>query len=79
MTNDEYLKVYKIDGDQINIDTNTLHSYLSLDTEKNDIEFYTSLEVYEDLTKDKQSRHEFIYPNYIFKKDFYLKKVMILF
>jgi len=68
VTNDEYLKIYKIDNDQIDIDTNTLHSYLSLDAEKNDIEFYTSLEVYENLTKDKQSRHEFIYPNYTLKK-----------
>ena len=70
VTNDDYLKVYKIDGDQIDIATNTLHSYLSLDTEKNDIEFYTSLEVYEDLTKDKQSRHEFIYPSYTLQKRF---------
>jgi len=68
VTNDEYLKVYKIDGDQIDIETNTLHSYLSLDAEQNDIEFYTSIEVYEDLTKDKQSRHEFIYPNYALQK-----------
>jgi LPS-assembly protein len=68
VTNDEYLKVYKIDGDQIDINTNTLHSYLSLNAEKNDIEFYSSLEVYEDLTKDKQSRHEFIYPNYTLQK-----------
>ena len=68
VTNDEYLKVYKIDSDQINIDTNTLHSYLSFDTQKNDVEFYTSLEVYEDLSKDKQSRHEFIYPNYTLQK-----------
>jgi len=74
VTNDDYLKVYKIDGDQIDIATNTLHSYLSLDTEKNDIEFYTSLEVYEDLTKDKQSRHEFIYPNYTLQKRFLSEK-----
>ncbi|MDC0419336.1 hypothetical protein OAM11_01830 [Candidatus Pelagibacter sp.] len=74
VTNDEYLKVYKIEGDQIDVDTNTLHSYLSFDTEKNDIEFYTSLEVYEDLTKDKQSRHEFIYPNYTLQKRFLSKK-----
>ena len=45
-----------------------MHSYISLDTQKNDIEFYTSLEVFEDLTKDKQSRHEFIYPNYTIQK-----------
>ena len=74
VTNDEYLKVYKIEGDEINIDTNTLHSYLSLDAEKNNVEFYTSLEVYEDLTKDKQSRHEFIYPNYTLQKRFLSKK-----
>jgi LPS-assembly protein len=68
VSNDTYLKVYKIDFDQINNDTNTLHSYLSLDAEKDDIELYTSLEVYEDLSKDKQSRHEFIYPNYTIQK-----------
>jgi LPS-assembly protein len=74
VTNDEYLKVYKIEGDQIDIDTNTLHSFLSFDTEKNDIELYTSFEVYEDLTKDEQSRHEFIYPNYILQKKFLSEK-----
>jgi len=74
VTNDEYLKVYKIYGDQINSDTDTLHSYLSLDTNKNDINFYTSVEVYEDLTKDKQSRHEFIYPNYTLQKRFLTEK-----
>ena len=74
VTNDEYLKIYKIDGVQIDDNINTLHSYLSLDTEKNDIEFYTSLEVYEDLSKDKESRHEFIYPNYILQKKMFSKK-----
>ena len=68
VTNDEYLKVYKIEGVENDNNTNTLHSYISLDTQKNDIEFYTSLEVFEDLTKDKQSRHEFIYPNYTIQK-----------
>ena len=74
VTNDEYLKVYKIDGDQIDVDSNTLHSYLSLDAEKNDVEFSTSLEVYENLSKDKQSRHEFIYPNYSLQKRIMSKK-----
>ena len=74
VTNDEYLKIYKIDGDQIDVDNNTLHSYLSLDSEKNDIDFYISLEVYEDLSKDKQSRHEFIYPNYFLQKNILSEK-----
>ena len=74
VTNDEYLKIYKIDGNQIDVDNNTLHSYLSLDSEKNDIDFYISLEVYEDLSKDKQSRHEFIYPNYFLQKNILSEK-----
>jgi LPS-assembly protein len=74
VTNDEYLKIYKIDGNQIDVDNNTLHSYLSLDSEKNDIDFYLSLEVYEDLSKDKQSRHEFIYPNYFLQKNILSEK-----
>ena len=39
MTNDEYLKVYKIDGNQVDINTNTLHSYIALNSEKNDLQF----------------------------------------
>ena len=74
VTNDEYLKVYKIDGDQIDINTNTLHSYLALNSEKNDFQFYTSIEVFENLTKDKQSRHEFVYPNYTIQKQFLSEK-----
>jgi LPS-assembly protein len=74
VTNDEYLKVYKIDGNQVDINTNTLHSYIALNSEKNDLQFYTSIEVFENLTKDKQSRHEFVYPNYTLQKQFLSEK-----
>ncbi len=68
VNNDEYLKKYKIENDQLIKNSNLLHSYLSFEGDRNNIGFYSSMEVYENLSKDKQSRHEFIYPNYEFQK-----------
>ena len=64
VNNDEYLKLYKIQNAKLINDTNLLHSYLDFYGDKDDLSFSTSLEVYEDLSKDKTSRYEFIYPNY---------------
>ena len=68
VNNDDYLRTYNIEHDKLIYDTNLLHSYIDFKGYKNDVEFSTSLEVYEDLTKDKTSRHEFIYPKYKLQK-----------
>ena len=68
VNNDEYLKKYKIENDKLIKNDNLLHSFLSFEGNKENIGFYSSLEVYENLSKDKRSRHEFIYPNYEFQK-----------
>jgi len=62
-TNDTYLKTYKINSPLIN-DTTTLNSYINFEAEKEDLSFVTSIEVYEDLSKNSNDRFEYIYPNY---------------
>ena len=74
VNNDEYLKKYKIENDQLIKNNNLLHSFLSFEGDKDNIGFYSSLEVYENLSKDKQSRHEFIYPSYEFQKKIFSNK-----
>jgi len=62
-TNDTYLKAYKIDSPLI--DNNTLlNSYLAFNAENEDLTLSSSLEVWEDLSKNSNDKHEFIYPNY---------------
>ncbi len=68
VNNDEYLKVYKIEHEKLIQNKNFLHSYLDFQGDKNNINFSSSIEVYEDLSKDKSSRHEFIYPKYRLEK-----------
>ena len=67
-TNDTYLKTYKIDSPLI--DNNTLlNSYLGFNVENEDLTFSSSLEVWEDLSKTSNDKHEFIYPNYKIVKE----------
>ena len=68
VNNDDYLSTYNIEHKKLIYDTNLLHSYFDFEGYKDDVGFSTSLEVYEDLTKDKSSRHEFIYPKYKLQK-----------
>ena len=68
-SNDDYLKIYKLDSPLIESDT-LMHSYLELNAFSNDISLTSSLEVYEDLTRPDRDRYEFIYPNFNLLKDF---------
>lgn len=72
-TNDTYLKTYKIDSPLV--DNNTLlNSYLNFNAENEDLTFSSSLEVWEDLSKTSNDKHEFIYPNYKIVKELNLDK-----
>jgi LPS-assembly protein len=71
-SNDTYLKTYKIDSPIIK-NNSLLNSYLTLNTEREYLSFKASLEMYEDLSKNKSDRYEFIYPNYKLTKDIDLK------
>lgn len=67
VSNDTYLKTYKIDSPLIKNES-LLNSYILFNAENEDFLFSTSLEVYNDLAKNKSNRHEFIYPDYRIEK-----------
>ena len=67
VSNDTYLKTYKIDSPLVENES-LLNSYFSFNAENEDLLFSTSLEIYNDLSKNKTDRYEFIYPNYKVEK-----------
>ena len=67
VSNDTYLKTYKINSPLIKNES-LLNSYISFNAENEDLLFSSSLEVYNDLAKDKTDRYEFVYPNYKIEK-----------
>jgi len=68
-SNNEYLKTYKMKSPLIK-NENLMHSYLEIDSYNNDLSLNTSIEVYEDKSKQDNDKYEFVYPNYNLVKDF---------
>ena len=66
-SNKNYLKKYDIKSPLID-DYITLNSFSSFEVSAEDYDFSTSIEVFEDLTKNNSDSYEYIYPNYNFRK-----------
>lgn len=70
VSNDDYLKSYKIASPLINSET-TLNSKIEFEASTENLDLFLSSEVYEDLTKDKVSdKYEYIFPNLTLTKNF---------
>ena len=69
VTNDDYLRAHKIKSPIIS-DYSVLHSYLKFYPSSEDHSLYISTEIYEDLSRTKADRFEYILPNYNFSKPF---------
>ena len=67
-SNDTYLKTYKLKSPLIKSET-TLESYLSYEASNEDLYINTYTKVYEDLSKTKNDRYEFIYPYFTLSKN----------
>ena len=76
VSNRNYLKKYDISSPLIN-NKSYLNSFISLEKNFSDSFFFSSVEVFEDLTKESHDSYEYIYPNYIFNKDIYTKFGML--
>ena len=63
VSNDTYLKNYQITSPII-ASNSTLKSSINFLGKKNDLNFETSLEVYEDLNKEDTDRYEYIFPKF---------------
>ena len=68
VSNDKYLKINKIKSPLIN-NFSTLHSFLNLTKSNEDYSLEASFEVYEDLSKNRSDRFEYVYPNFVYNKD----------
>ena len=67
-SNKKYLKKYEIESPLID-NYSTLNSLISFEKNFENSYFYSSIETFEDLTKPDSDSYEFIYPNYVFRKD----------
>ncbi len=70
VSNSDYLKKYQIKSPLIK-SYNTLNSSFIIETEADDYNFSTSIDVIEDLNKLDNDRYEFLFPNFEYAKDFY--------
>jgi LPS-assembly protein len=61
-SNDNYLKIYKLKSPIIESET-SLKSSLSLEANRSDLDIEASIDAYEDLSKPKSDRYEFVLPN----------------
>ena len=68
VTGDNYLKIHDIKSPLIKNKT-TLNNFIRIDDYNDDYQYEVSFETFEDLSKNKSDRFEYIYPNYRFSKD----------
>ena len=73
VNNDSYFKSNKIQTALVDNPT-LLNSYINIEKSDDENYFYSSVEVYEDLTKSRNDRYEYIYPNYGLSKVFNIGK-----
>ena len=69
-SSDSYLKKYKLKSDLIE-STSDLHSKINFEATKDSSELNIIAEVFEDLTKNKSDRYEYILPSYSYSKNIY--------
>ncbi len=65
---DNYLKIHDMKSPLINSKT-TLNNFVRIQDFNDDYQYEVSFETFEDLSKSKSDRFEYIYPNYRFSKN----------
>ena len=68
VSDDLYLKSHKLDSNLVK-NTAVLNNFLTFSGSNDDLYFNSSIEVYENLNKNKNDRYEFIYPNFEIAKE----------
>ena len=70
-SNDTYLKLFPLGLDSEMVrkaNINTMNSFITLETSREDLSFDASLQIYEKLDKSNSDKYEFIFPNYNLNK-----------
>ena len=69
ISDDKYLKLYKVNSNLVDYNTDTLKNTLEFTSEKDDMFFGFNASVYEMLNKKDSDRYEYIYPEISYNKN----------
>ena len=71
VSNDKYLKLYRIDSNLVDYNTSTLESSLNFTHESEDIFFGLNSSVYETLNENYNDKYEYVIPEITFEKNLF--------
>ena len=74
VSDDKYLKLYKIKSNLVSYETDTLESSINFTHENEDIFFGLNASIYETLKEDYNDKYEYILPDIIFDKNLFSNK-----
>ena len=69
ISDDKYLKLYRVDSNLVDYNTDTLKNTLEFTSENEDMFLRFDASVYETLNKTDSDRYEYIYPEISFNKN----------
>ena len=69
VSNDKYLKLYKIESNLVNYETNTLENSINYSFENDDIFFGLNASVYETLSEGYSEKYEYVLPEITLNKN----------
>ena len=71
VSNDKYLKLYKLDSDLVDYNTQTLENSIDFTYENDDLFFGFNSSIYETLKEDYTDKYEYIYPDITVDKNLF--------
>jgi len=75
VSNDKYLKLYKIDSNLVDYNTSVLENSLNFSHEDNDVFFGLNASVYETLNENYIDKYEYILPEITFDKNLFRNEI----
>ncbi len=71
VSNDKYLKLYKLDSILVDQDTSTLENSIKFSHEENDMFIGLNASIFEDLKENYNDKYEYVLPEIIFDKNLF--------
>ena len=69
VSNDKYLKLYKIKSNLVDYNQNSLENTIDFTHEEDDLFFGVNTTIYESLQEDYEDKYEYIFPNATLSKN----------
>ena len=74
VSNDKYLRLYKIDSNLVNYNTETLENSINFSQERDDLFFGINASIYETLKSSYEDKYEYILPELTLDKNIFFKE-----